>query len=112
MPTLRRSCSFPGCGKPLPCLKHTKFRRRRDTAAGGYGAEHRDRFRAGVLSRDPTCVLCGRPATVADHYPLSRRELVRRGLDPNNPLYGRGLCASCHSGETTRNQPGGFNAPR
>jgi 5-methylcytosine-specific restriction protein A len=52
-------------------------------AARGYGAEHRDRFRAGVLQRDDwTCVLCGAEAKVADHYPLTRRELVKQGLAP------------------------------
>jgi 5-methylcytosine-specific restriction protein A len=57
------------------------------------------------------CVLCGvQFSTVADHYPLSRRELVELGLNPNDPQYGRGLDHRCHSIETARNQPGGFTA--
>jgi 5-methylcytosine-specific restriction enzyme A len=49
------------------------------------------------LERDPICVICGiAPATVADHYPLSRKELVARGMDPNDPAHGRGLCKPCH----------------
>lgn len=86
--------------------------RQRGTARQrGYTGEHETRFRAGVLARDPTCALCGRaPSTVADHYPLSRRELVARGMDPNDPEYGRGLCASCHGVETARHQPGGWAA--
>jgi 5-methylcytosine-specific restriction enzyme A len=89
--------------------------RARGTAAQrGYDREHETRFRAGVLERDPYCVLClewgiTTPATVADHYPLSRRQLVKRKLDPNDPQYGRGLCDSCHGRETQRHQPGGWN---
>jgi 5-methylcytosine-specific restriction protein A len=67
-----------------------------------------------VLERDPLCVVHLERgdhvlATVADHYPRSRRELEALGLDPNDPEYGRGLCASCHSRETARHQPGGWN---
>jgi 5-methylcytosine-specific restriction protein A len=46
----------------------------------------------------------------ADHWPLSRRELTEQGLDPDDPRHGRGLCARCHSSETARHQPGGWNA--
>ncbi|WP_433406947.1 hypothetical protein [Streptomyces sp. CA-146814] len=45
----------------------------------------------------------------ADHWPLSKRELVARGLDEHDPRRGRGLCHSCHSSETARHQPGGWN---
>jgi 5-methylcytosine-specific restriction protein A len=50
------------------------------------------------------------PATVADHWPKSRKQLEAEGLDPNEPSYGRGLCASCHGKETAKHQPGGWNA--
>lgn len=88
--------------------------RRGSSAARGYGAEHRDRFRAGVIDRDVCCVLCRERdewelATVADHWPLSRRELEDRGLDPNDPAHGRGLCHTCHSRETSTHQPGGWH---
>jgi 5-methylcytosine-specific restriction enzyme A len=76
-------------------------KRRRPTATQrGYGAEHRERFRAGVLERGPDCVLCGELATVADHYPLTRRELVDMGADPDDPANGRGLCKPCHDRHT------------
>ncbi|WP_225859724.1 holin [Streptomyces albicerus] len=85
-------------------------RARGSSTQQGYGQEHRELFRKPVLERDPVCVLCGRaPATQADHHPLSRRELIAQGLDPNDPAYGRGLCAPCHSAETARHQPGGWN---
>lgn len=67
-------------------------------------------FREGVLARDPICKVCRRaPSTVADHFPLSRRELVAAGLDADDPERGRGLCKPCHDRETARLQPGGWN---
>ena len=106
-------CSRPGCEHSKPCPKHSRQsdQQRGSAAQRGYGQMHRDRFRRGVLDRDPVCRVCyGQPATVADHYPKSRRQLVAEGLDPNSPEYGRGLCASCHSRETAQHQPGGWNA--
>lgn len=110
-------CSGSGCpnltssGRCNTC--NTDADRRRGTAAQrGYTSAGHRAFRAAVLARDPICVLgCGRPATVADHYPLSRRELVAQGLDPNAASAGRGLCASCHGKATAANpdQRGGWN---
>ncbi|MEW2631799.1 holin [Streptomyces sp. NPDC048389] len=117
MPTRApRRCTTPGCaGTPLPpaskCPRHDKRRPRRSAAAQGYGREHEQRFRAGVLERDPVCRVCGQaPSTQADHWPLSKRELKARGLDDHDPLRGRGLCAPCHSSETAKHQPGGWAA--
>jgi len=64
-----------------------------------------------VLRRDPVCVLCKTAsATVADHHPVSRRELVAMKVaDPDAPSRLRGLCASCHGKETARTFPGGWN---
>lgn len=50
------------------------------------------------------------PAVIADHYPLSRKELLARGLDPDDPRHGRGLCKRCHDQETADRQPGGWAA--
>lgn len=73
------------------------------------------KFRTAVLERDICCVLCRDEgkwvlATVADHHPLSRRELAEQGLDADDPDHGRGLCETHHNRETAVNQPGGFNA--
>lgn len=111
-------CSRPGCPNLCRTSRCDTCRgdaeRQRGTPAGrGYGHEHRARFRPAVLARDPWCRICGSaPATVADHHPLSRRELVAAGLDPDDPQHGRGLCASCHGRETAANpdQRGGWNA--
>ena len=52
-------------------------------------------------------------ATVADHWPLTRRELVAAGLDPDHPARGRGLCAPCHAKATALDPRtrGGWNHP-
>lgn len=108
-------CSQPGCaeltdsGRCGECGAEAE--KRRGTARQrGYGKAHH-RFRQGVLAKYPVCVLCyTQPSTVADHYPLDRRELVAQGLDPNDPVNGRGLCASCHNKYTAEAQPGGWHA--
>lgn len=121
-----RICSTPGCpeftqrgGK---CDEHRReAEQRRGTARQrGYDKQHEQHFRPAVLARDPHCVCtdenhghgapCGKPSIHADHWPLSRRELVAQGEDPNDPKHGRGLCTSCHSRSTARAQPGGWNA--
>lgn len=109
-------CSTPGCPNPVDSGRCVTCRSQADAhrgsaAARGYDHEHRVRFRAGVLDRDPICVRCEiRVATVADHYPRSRRQLAALGLDPNDPQHGRGLCKPCHDAETAARQPGGWHA--
>lgn len=113
------TCSA-GCGELVQsgrCAECSTVaeRKRGSSASRGYGKRHRARFRAAVLERDICCVLCrdnGRwiLATVADHWPRSRLELIGQGDDPDDPAHGRGLCHDCHSKETAVNQPGGFNA--
>lgn len=94
-----------GKGRCDTCRKKlmAEYDRKRGTATErGYGQAHREQFRAPVLARDPICVIChSAPSTVADHYPLTRRQLVQRGMNPNNPAYGRGLCKRCHDQHTT-----------
>jgi len=114
-----RVCSVAGCPEIYPrgegsrCAKHRAHadRARGTPAERGYtSAGHTRRFRPHVLARDPICVVCDRAeSTVADHYPRSKRELERLGLDSNDPQYGRGLCKRCHDSETARNQPGGWH---
>ncbi|MFD9124937.1 holin [Kitasatospora sp. NPDC059571] len=108
-------CTVPGCPEYTEAGRCDDHRREADARRGtarqrGYGRAHEQRFRAGVLARDPVCVLCSQaPSLHADHHPLSRRELVEAGHDPDDPRHGRGLCPSCHSSETARHQPGGWN---
>lgn len=109
-------CTVPGCpeytnrgGRCDGCRAEAE-QRRGNARQRGYGRQHERRFRPAVLARDPICVLCGTaPSVHADHHPLSRRELVQHGLDPDDPKHGRGLCSSCHSSETAKHQPGGWH---
>jgi 5-methylcytosine-specific restriction protein A len=110
-----RVCSVPGCPTLTTggrCAEHQRQAEqiRGSATSRGYGNGH-SRFRQLVLRRDPVCVIpeCTAPSTVADHYPLSRRDLVLRRMDPNDPKHGRGLCASCHGKATAEFQPGGWN---
>lgn len=122
-----RVCSRPGCptltdtGRCPACT--TVADQRRGTATQrGYTSRGHQRFRTAVLLRDPICVCdmdcphhlgtteCLALATVADHWPVSRRDLIAQGLNPNNPDAGRGLCKTCHDRSTAREQPGGWNA--
>jgi 5-methylcytosine-specific restriction enzyme A len=119
MPRAMKPCSTAGCPE---LVEHGTSRcedcaaqadRRRGTATErGYNSRGHRRFRRKVLERDPICVIddCMAPATIADHWPLSRRELIDRQLDPNNPGAGRGLCKRHHDAETAKHQPGGWNA--
>jgi 5-methylcytosine-specific restriction protein A len=126
MPRAMKTCSTPRCpnlvtaGRCATCTTAAEQARGNATSRG-YGGRHRRHFRRGVLRRDPLCVCvdqahghgpqCLVPSTVADHWPHDRRELVRLGLDPDDPQHGRGLCATCHNQHTSRAQPGGWHAP-
>lgn len=111
-----RPCSHPACpalvrGRSSTCPEHSRQRasgRASTRRPGQYDTAWQRRRRA-YLYAHPWCVLCGRPATVPDHYPLSRAELVRQGVaDPDADRYLRPLCAACHNRETAQHQPGGW----
>lgn len=130
MPRAMHPCPTPGCPEPVPaghshCPEHRAAAdRKRGTARQrGYDGRHESKFRPGVLRNHPQCQCtpdhpahhgqpCPEPSTVADHWPLDRRVLVERGMDPNDPAHGRGLCASCHGWQTAQHQPGGWNQAR
>lgn len=109
-------CSVPGCPeltKGGRCADHQRAaeQQRGSAAQRGYGGRAWRVARRAVLRRDPVCVLCHKQfATVADHWPTSRRDLLAAGVaDPDAPHRLRALCASCHGSETAREQPGGWN---
>lgn len=69
------------------------------------------RVRRAYLYANPWCVLCGRGASVVDHFPLSRKQLLAQdAANPDAAKHLRPLCTSCHNRETARKQPGGFTA--
>ena len=121
MPRALKPCSTHGCPELTTpgnnrcdaCVRtrqRASDKRRPSAYERGYTSRGHRKFRRLVLDKDPLCVLCGKVATVADHHPTSRRDLIAAGQDPNNPDKGRGLCASCHGKETYKNQPGGYYA--
>lgn len=110
-----KPCSTPGCPQPVQRGRCTQCAAKADAARGtsterGYTTAGHQRFRDEVLAREPVCKVCySARSTIADHHPMSRRECLARGLDPNDPSNGRGLCKPCHDRETAEHQPGGWN---
>ncbi|PAZ13307.1 HNH endonuclease [Streptomyces sp. SA15] len=116
----RRPCpAVPNCpnsisGKERACPDHVHMltARRAEKGTSAYGKDW-PRKRESFLYMNAWCVLCGQPSKVADHFPLSRKELVKRGVsDPNAHEHLRALCVRCHNRETGRNQAGGVVAER
>lgn len=113
----KRVCSVRDCPKIYPrvdgskCEKHrTESKQAHWAKTRAYSSKGHRSFRTQVLAREPLCAIDGlAQSTVADHYPLSRQDLVDSGLNPNDPQYGRGLCKQHHDQETALNQPGGWN---
>lgn len=87
------------------CAEHRSDRTRdgRPTPADrGYG--HGSRFqknRDALLACKPRCVLgCGRTATIAHHDP-PRRRLIASGIaNPDDLIWLKPVCHSCHNGLT------------
>ena len=112
-----RVCSTPGCSNLIEtparkCDACTRAQQDRTRTRGRnpYNTRGHQSFRRQVLARDPYCVcpgnpehggcgkhkgLCGKPSTIADHYPYERIELIDMHLNPNDPQFGRGLCKHC-----------------
>jgi 5-methylcytosine-specific restriction protein A len=112
-------CSKPDCHLLTRGSRCDEHERAADQARGtaaqrGYGGKAWRFARRNTLRRDPVCVVCHTaPATVADHYPVSRKDLVALGVtDPDAPARLRGLCAGCHGRSTAEDQPGGWNLDR
>lgn len=117
MARAKKVCSGRGCASLVPpgqsrcpaCSAKADAARRPN--GNPYSTAGHRSFRAAVLARDPICVICQQAlATVADHYPIERRDLVRRGMDPDEPDFGRGVCDPCHRTRTARDTPGGWAA--
>jgi 5-methylcytosine-specific restriction protein A len=110
----RKPCTSPGCPNRVlegRCETHSRHaRRQRDNWTSLYGTAW-PAIRLDYLRRHPRCVLCARLATVADHHPRGIRLLIKqRNPDPHADRHLRALCAPCHSQETGRREPGGWNA--
>ena len=107
-----RPCSTPGCpelveGGPS-CPAHVAEARRRDEerrprSERRYGPEF-ERNRAALLADRPLCACgCGRLADTADHWPVTRRELLAQGVaDPDARHRLRPLFHACHNRESAQ----------
>lgn len=77
---------------PLIWKPLAKFTPRRTSASRrGYGGNHR-KLRRIVLSEEPKCRRCDRPATDLDHIDGDPTNLDRSNLQP--------LCGRCHKRKT------------
>ena len=111
-------CSTSGCHELVPSGRCEACDRRADRARGtaterGYGASWARRSRS-FVGRHPLCSWrlpgCTLLAVLADHWPLSRRELVRLGVaDPDADHRLRPSCDRCHRVRTAHDQPGGWH---
>lgn len=113
-------CGTPGCrgaaqqdGRCPRCLASRVFLQQAGNPAAVYtGRQWRVR-RLEYLAAHPFCTLCSAAATVADHYPISRRVLLAMGVaDPDTDDRLRPMCALCHNRSTAQRQPGGWNVER
>jgi 5-methylcytosine-specific restriction protein A len=124
-------CPSPGCPaytkKGIRCPQHARLTiavgdRNRGTAGyRGYSGVGWSLARKACMERDRQCQCdavecdhvafrCGTASVVADHFPLSRKQLIaNRIVDPDDIAYLRGLCKLCHDRHTARSQPGGWN---
>lgn len=81
------------------CTEHTRDDRP-SAAARGYNNDWAKR-RAVFLRDNPTCIDCGSKATVPDHSPASRKQLVAMGVaDPDDAKHLEPRCARCHNKRT------------
>lgn len=108
MPWSQHSCTYPGCGEPLPpgrkgrCDKHPYPDAHDPDSQKLYNTRRWKRRRAAQLAKQPWCEECLReniftPATDVDH-------IERHRGDPLWFFTGslQSLCHNCHSRKTAR----------
>ena len=83
-----RQCAQPGC--PELSASGACPRHRRDGRKGAYGGEW-PTFSAQWLRLHPTCVRCGKPATLTDHV-----KMVNAGGRIMGNRY-QSMCQGCHN---------------
>jgi 5-methylcytosine-specific restriction protein A len=109
-----KPCTSPGCPARVRggrCPRHAKLAGQQRTHWRKTYGDDWPRIRLEYLTRNPRCALCGKMASVADHHPRGIHLLNKqRNPNPHADRHLRPLCASCHSQETGRHQPGGWNA--
>lgn len=115
------TCAQPGCYNLQPCPEHAKKPSTQPSASSrGYGSRWQQ-IRKAFLAANPLCAgngtgshhpHCDGKATIPDHHPLTRAELVRQGVaDPD--AFHRLVPRSdpCHKSITVRFD-GGWGNPK
>ncbi len=108
------TCPVPGCPRLTGggrCPVHLARPRQASATARGYGSEWR-RIRKAFLAANPRCVgdgtgshhpSCDGYATIPDHDPITRAELVRMGVpDPDAFYRMKPRSKPCHNSKTLR----------
>ena len=109
--TRARTCSQGGCWRLQPCPVHGNQRIQSSPASRGYDNQWR-KIRAAFLAANPLCAgngngdhhpNCDGRATIPDHHPTTRAELVRVGM-PDPDAFHRLVPRSdpCHRQKTAR----------
>lgn len=107
---IRRTCLYPGCTRSQQrdgyCTEHARLQDAQRTAIRGTrtqrGYDYRwQQLRLMVLRAQPSCVVCGAPATDVDHI-LPKR---LGGTDTRDNL--QSLCHACHTRKTMRERQAG-----
>lgn len=105
-------CNYPACPRVTRerfCPDHATRvdHGRLNASRRGYTSAAWRALRASILMRDPLCRSChGAPSTHADHV------VARANGGTDAPSNLQGLCASCHSRKTAREDGGFGNAAR
>lgn len=114
MPSRRPFCSFPaGCSNRVDSGRCEEHQHNRRGTQGVYQTRAWRRRSRQFLSKPENgdCIDCGAPATVSDHAPISRQELVAMGVeDPDADEHLQPRCGPCHSRRTAL-YDGGFGHP-
>lgn len=113
---LKTVCLEPGCPNIVErggrCPAHGRAAPDRPTSSQmGYDRRWA-RVRAAFLAAHPFCRDCGGAASVADHSPKTRRDLIAAGVEnPDDWRYLEPRCVPCH-GRKTAKYDGGYGNPR
>jgi len=93
--------------RSTPALKHRRREQGReryrqgDPSMTAYATTTWRNARRKQLKDEPDCAHCGDKATVADHAPVTRANLVRLGVEnPDELIYLQSLCIRCHNTKT------------
>lgn len=118
MPRAWKVCSKPGCPELTPQGRCAGHKAEAEKARGtrtqrGYTNTWLRRSER-YVARHPLCAIrrpgCTLRATLPDHWPLDRRQLVAQGVaDPDADEHLRPACAQCHGRATADDQPGGWH---